>query len=279
MSDFGELRKSLSSYIGKYPAPSKEENDTWLKRLDVLRKTHAENSKEFSQIRDRMILSNGAFAMRYVMRYKIILNDDVSIMDLFQEAMVGVMETVDAFKIKAGTSFTTYAYFHIRKRIIDFIKRNKIVRAPRDIARNLKHVQEVRSQLLTELKREPSIKEIIKSLKKDKGINLKEDMVDNIVILLELNSAGHEESFINEFKEQVSVDDSGADLFKLMESTIESKLKEYPEQTQKMIKYRFGIGCDSPHTLEEINYMLGLDDESQNVKEILEVDEVDPTIG
>ena len=261
MSDFGELRKSLSSYIDKFPAPSKEKNAEWLGKLHELE----EDSKEYKEIRERMILSNGAFAMKYVTRYKALLNDDVSIMDLFQEAILGVIEAIDTFKIEMGTSFTTYAYFHIRKRIIDFIKRNKLVRAPRDIARNLKPVNEIRNKLLAELKREPSTTEIKKALKKERQISLTYTMIDNIVILLELNSAGHNEAFINEFKEQISMEDEGSDLFRLMESRIKAKLIEFPKEVQKMIKFRFGIECDGPHTLEEINYMLNIDKETQKV--------------
>lgn len=261
MSDFGQLRKSLGAYIADYPPPTKEENASWLEQMSKL----DHKSTTYREIRERMILCNGGFAMKYVMKYKAILNDDVSIMDLFQEATLGVIEAIDTFKISMGTSFTTYAYFHIKKRIIDFIKRNKLVRAPRDIARNLKHVSEVRTKLFMELNREPSTKEIVKELKKDKNINLKEDMVNNIIVLLDLNSAGTEDSFINEFNEQASTEDDECDLFRLMESSIEAKIKNFPEVLQKMIRFRFGIGCDSPHTLEEVNYMLDIDEKDQKV--------------
>lgn len=265
MSETGELRKSLSSYIDKYPSPSKEQNDIWLAQLSTL----DHSSKEYIKIRERMILSNGAFAMKYVTRYKAILNDDVSMMDLFQEAMLGIIETIDIFDVKLETSFTTYAFFHIRKRIIDFIKKNKVVRAPRDIARNLKPVSEVRNKLLSELAREPSIKEIAKTLEKDRQIKLSYEMIDNIVVLIELNSASHKDSFINEFKEQVAAEDEGSDLFKLMEARIKTKLKEFPDIIQQTIKFRFGIECDGPHTLEEINYMLDLDNATQKVIKLL----------
>lgn len=261
MSDFKQLRDSLGVYIADYPPPSKEQNTQWLQELDNLDK----NSKKYDKIRRQMILSNGGFAMKYVMKYKGVLNDDVSIMDLFQEATLGIIETIDTFDVSLGISFTTYAYFHVRKRLIDFIKHNKLVRAPRDVARNLKHVNETRSKLYTDLTREPSSEEITTELKKHKDIDLKENMVRDIVNLLELNSAATDTSFINEFNEQTAHDEQDCELFRLMESSIESRIKKFPEISAKMIKLRFGIGCDSPHTLEEINYMLDLDDETQKV--------------
>jgi RNA polymerase sigma factor (sigma-70 family) len=261
MSDFAQLRNSLSTYIKRYPPPSKEQNSDWLNKLNTLEKT----SKEYKNIRDRMVLCNGGFAMKYVMKYRIVLNDDVSVMDLFQEATLGIIETIDDFNIKEGTSFTTYAHFHIKKRIIDFIKKNKLVKAPRDIARNLKHVEEVRCKLLTELCREPSTKEIVRQLKKDKEIIITDSMVDSVIILLDLNSGASSDSFINEYNEQTVQEDEDFQLFKLMESNIESRIKRMPELIQKAIRFRFGVGTDSPHTLEEVNYILDLDEETQNV--------------
>ena len=80
-------------------------------------------------------------------------------------------------------SFTTYAYFHIRKRIIDFIKKNKVVRAPRDIARNMRHVSDIASELYSELQREPLTSEIMFALNRRRGITLSDAMIDSIVIL------------------------------------------------------------------------------------------------
>jgi RNA polymerase sigma factor (sigma-70 family) len=192
------------------------------------------------------------------------------VVDLFQEAIFGVIEAIDTFNTELGTSFTTYAYFHIRKRIIDFIKKNKLVRAPRDIARNLKHVGDIRNKLFTTAGREPTPKEIVNTLRKDKGIVLKEEMVDSIIILIELNSAGNSQTFINEYTEQVvEEEEEQSDLFRILELNIESKLKSFPTKIQQMIKYRFGVGCDSPHTLEEAAYILGITKEDQNVIKLM----------
>jgi RNA polymerase primary sigma factor len=254
-----ELRRSISTYITKFPTPTKEENDKLLKQLLELVKSETESDKKLLiKVREKLVLSNGGFAMKYVMKYKAVLNDDVSIMDLFQEANLGLMEAIDTYNASFNTAFTTHAFFHVRKRIIDFIKKNKTVRAPRDIARNMKHVNEIKNKLYSELQREPLTREIMIALKNRKGIILSEIMIDNIIILLDLNSSGYEENFINEFAEQVYNDEDNDDLFKKMEMSLLKDIEEESDQFKKIVKLRFGIGKDYPHTLEEIKYMLRL---------------------
>lgn len=261
MEEYSELRRSVSTYIDKYPTPTREQNDSLLKQLADMSKIPIDSRpKTYYRIREKIVLSNGGFAMKYVMKYKTVLTDNVSIMDLFQEANLGLIEAVDTFDVDLKTSFTTYAFFHIRKRIIDFIKKNKIIRAPRDIARNLKHVNEVKAELYTELQREPSALEVVAALSTRRSIVLTEDMIDNIVILLDLNSAGFEESFISEFNEQVSCEDERDDIFKRMEMNILKDLEKTSARVQDIVKLRFGIGKDYLHTLEEIKFMLKIND-------------------
>jgi len=256
-SEYAELRRSINSYIDRYPTPTREENKALLREMQELKK---KKDQKYLKIRDKLVLSNGGFAMKYVMRYKSLLTDDVSIADLFQEANLGLIETIDIFDIKLDTSFTTYAFYHIRKRLVDFIKKNKLIRAPRDIARNMKHVHEIKDELFTELRREPNSKEIQTELKKRRKIVLNIKMIDQITILLELNSADNDDSFINEFKEQVSNVEE-YDIFQIMKVNIMKDLTSLAEKHQEIIKLRFGIGCDFPHTLEEIKYMLNICDD------------------
>jgi RNA polymerase sigma factor (sigma-70 family) len=265
--EYSNLRKYINTYIEKYPAPNRALNKERLCKLVELRpfidkdKVKAE---EYYKLRNIITLSNGGFAMKYVMRYVNILNDESTISELFNEATIGIMESIDTFDLKKKTSFTTYAYFHVRKRIIDFIKHNKIVRAPRDIARNMKHVNEIHGYLLASDGNVPTATEIKKALKKEKGIKLKSETIDNIMILLELNSAGYEESFVSEFTDQVS-EEEDSDLFRSIELNILGCISKFTEQTQQAIKLRYGIGREYPHSPEEVKLLLTIKDEDLDV--------------
>ena len=260
--EFSSLRKSVNKYVDKYPSPDRNLNKTRLKRMAELKpfiNTDSEKNKEYYDIREMVTLSNGGFAMKYVMRYFALLNDENAIGELFQEATIGIMESIDTFDVKKKTSFTTYAYFHIRKRIIDFIKHNKLIRAPRDIARNMKHVNEIQGLLLATDGNEPTTIEIKAALKKEKGIKLKTETIDNIIILLELNSAGYDESFLSEFTDQIG-DEEDTELFKSIELNILSSISKFTEQAQEAIKLRYGICREYPHSPEEVRLLMHITD-------------------
>lgn len=265
--EYTELKKNIEGYINKYPNPDKKWNKEKLLRLEYLRNKldNYENRQEYYKIRDEIVLSNGGFAMKYAIRYHSVVSEDISIAELFQEATIGLIETIDAFTTSKKTSFTTYAFFHIRKRIIDLIKKNKLVKAPRDIARNLKHVNEAQGNLLSIKKREPTIQEISKYLKDKKNIKLKEEIIDRILIQLELNSSKSNESFISEYNDHIVCEEEDTSLFRRLELNILNDIKNYSEIDKRAIVLRYGIGEDSSHILEEVRILLDLPD-NYNIK-------------
>lgn len=257
-AEFIELKRHISSYIDKYPSANKDWNNKKLRELKSLEKNldDPEIEKEYYRLRDTIVLANGGFAMKYVTRYHSVMTDDTSIVELFQEATIGLIETIDDWDASKETTYTTYAHFHIMKRLVDFIKKNKLVKAPRDVARNLKHVNEAQATLLTQSGQWPLSKDIVKYLRKEKKIKLKENLVDDIMILLELNSSGSDESFISEYKDQVP-DTEETELFRNMELNIMSQISTLGDKSKQAICMRFGIGRDYSHSPEEIKLLLG----------------------
>lgn len=258
--DYLSLKKSISKYAEKYPAPNRKQNIDWLTELKAL----DENSTKYKRLRDKIVLSNGGFAMKYVMRYMNVLNDTASVSELFQEATIGVIEAIDTFDVSKKTSFTTYAYFHIRKRIIHFIRHNKLIRAPRDIARNLKHVSEAKADIQSRRGHEPTVVEIQEELAEKKDINLKLSIIDDIIVLLELNSSGYEDSFVSEYKDQIGTEEE-SELFRDMELNILTSIASHSQRIQKMIELRFGIGREFPHSPEEVKLMMETTEEEEQV--------------
>ena len=251
--DYKNLKKVIGSYIVKHKTPTRASNINNLVKL----KTLDPATNEAQTLKDTIILSNGGFVMNYVMKYHNLLNDDASINELFQEAMIGVMESIDSFDVSRNTSFTTYAYFHVRKRIIDFIKHNKLIRAPRDVARNIKHVTEVIESLFAKDGTTPSALEVKTLLLKSKDIKLNVKIVEDIMILIDLNSSGFEDSFISEYKDH-PYESEESELFKKMKVNILSQIEDMDEIKKSAISLRFGLDYDFSHTAEEITLILGL---------------------
>jgi RNA polymerase sigma factor (sigma-70 family) len=260
-SEYTQLKKIISSYITKYPVPTQEENRIRLEQIHVLKKDLGDPSirRVHDRIRDYVVLSNGGFGMKYILKYINLLNDDAAISEMFQEVMLALLETVDNFDITRDISFTTYAYFHVRKRIIDFIKKNKLVKAPRDIARNIKHVNNSSDRLYGNCGHEPTVKEITRDIKQNTNMIIRDDIVSDIISLINLNCGRNNEPFITPFHDQLiqenQVDEDS--IFKRMKGDVKKEISTRSLTEQHIIKLRFGIDYDSCYSLEEIKLILG----------------------
>jgi RNA polymerase sigma factor (sigma-70 family) len=269
-TEYKDLKRIIVQYKCKVETPNRERNDISLNKLDKIKTDDPKwlVNKEYLKIRNDLALSNGGFAMKYVIRYINVLSDNSCVGDMFQEAMLGVVETIDAFDVKLGVSFTTYAYFHVKKRLIDFIKQSKIVRAPKEIARNLRHVSLARENLKAEFKREPSLKELKTYLWKENQIKLEPAIIDQVLLLLDLNSGEHDQSLTTNSTDQVGYLESNS-LAKRLESNVLKDINKLDDKTKKYVTLRFGVGEDYPHTPPEINLITGISilDESQNLQD------------
>ena len=248
---YKKLRKRIDSYIGKYPLPSKEENNNSFKELRRLKKLNNKSLK-YKKLRDTIIIRNGGFGMKYAIAYCKKINDDSIIEDIFQQAQMGIIEAVDRFDPSREVNFTTFAWHHLKKCIIDFIKCNKVVSAPRGMARNIRNVSETRDKLYTEKSGEKSTPtEIKERLIEDKGIELNEKMIKDVVHLIELNSAAHNETFITTLTEDIVYMEEH-ELYTKLESSLLKELVGMDDELLELVKMRFGIDTDRPYSLSEI---------------------------
>ena len=252
---YARLRKRIETYVDKFPLPSKEVNHENFRRLRELQKMPGRR-KEYEVLRARLVLSNGGFGMKYAIKYCKKINDDNIIEDIFQQAQMGIIEAVDRFDPYRGVNFTTFAFHYVRKCIIDFIKLNKLVIAPRDMARNMRHVSEVQDDLYSlNFGRQISNEEIKIELRRKKSIDLNESMIGAIVRLLELNSASPDETFISGGVEDLPDQHGNHETLTLMKSMILNEIRELDQEELEVIKLRFGIDVERPYSIPEIKML------------------------
>ncbi len=174
--------------------------------------------------------------------------------DLIQEGNVGLMKAVDKFEYKRGYKFSTYATWWIRQAITRAIaEQSRTIRIPvhmvEAVNRMIKSIQE----LVQEKGREPSTEEIAEKMKipTDKvRVMLK---ISKEPISLETPIGEDEDSHIRDFIEDKSVL-SPLDIAMQgdMKKNIDKALSSLTAREQSIIRKRFGLGEDTPHTLEEV---------------------------
>ncbi len=205
---------------------------------------------EVTQARDQMIKANLRLVVSIAKKY---LHRGLSFSDLIQEGNLGLMKAVTRYDYSTGYRLSTFASWWIRQTITRAIyDKTRTIRIP-------VHLQEIRNRcyrafydLLKELGREPSLKEISQrsGVAEDKIL-----MVTNLsdeLISLE-TPVGDEGDRLGDFiRNDKAVSPYEAILeSQLMEKT-DTILNTLTSREEKIMKMRFGIGEEVEHTLEEI---------------------------
>ena len=221
-------------------------NSEMKKALRVL----MQGEKEVYEARKAMIEANLRLVISIAKRY---LGRGLSFSDLIQEGNSGLMRAVDKFEYRRGYKFSTYATWWIRQAITRALAdQSRTIRIPVHMVETINKITKMSKELVQELGREPTPFEIAEQLKipveKVHGI-LK---ISKEPISLE-TPIGEEDSHLMDFiEDKAMLSPLDFAIQDDMRKKIDQILCSLPPKEEKIIRRRFGIGVDSPHTLEEV---------------------------
>ena len=205
---------------------------------------------EVSEARKALIEANLRLVISIAKRY---LGRGLSFSDLIQEGNSGLMRAVDKFEYKRGYKFSTYATWWIRQAITRALAdQSRTIRIPVHMVETINKITKVSRELVQELGREPTSREIADTL------NLPVGKVDGILkiskepISLE-TPIGEEDSHLMDFiEDKAMLSPLDFAIKDDMKAKIDKILCSLPPKEEKIIRKRFGIGVDVPLTLEEV---------------------------
>ena len=232
---------------GRWPLLTAEEEVELAKRIE----------RGDKQAKDRMINSNLRLVVSIAKRYQ---GHGLSLLDLIQEGIIGLIRAVEKFDWRRGFKFSTYATWWIRQAVQRGVaNKSRTIRIPVHIAEREQRIARAERDLAPKLGRQPTEKEVAKHarlpVKQVQEVRKAARAVTSLDRPIgDENQGSLGELFASEQappEEEIGVS--------LEQDVLRRAVAQLPEREREVVKLRYGLNGDrDPASLEAIGRQLGL---------------------
>ena len=226
--------------IGRYPLLTAEEEVELAKRIE----------RGDLAAKERMINSNLRLVVSIAKRYQ---GHDLSLLDLIQEGVLGLIRAVEKFDWRRGFKFSTYATWWIRQAVQRGVQnKSRTIRVPVHVAELERKAARVERELTGKLGRHPTEEEVSEAAKIP--LDKLRQAHEALRTLSSLDRAvGEDESAtLGDLIAAPQADPAAEVAVSLENEALADALASLDPVEQRLLQLRFGLGGAEPASIERV---------------------------
>jgi RNA polymerase primary sigma factor len=232
---------------GRWPLLTKEEEVELAKRIE----------RGDAAAKERMINSNLRLVVSIAKRYQ---GHGLSLLDLIQEGIIGLIRAVEKFDWRRGFKFSTYATWWIRQAVQRGVaNKSRTIRIPVHIADREQRIARAERKLAPKLGRQPTEHEVAKEAKLPLKQVREVRQAARAITSLDRPVGEESDTSLGELFPSEQAEPEEELTVSLEQDVLHRAVAQLPEREREVLKRRYGLDGDrDPASLEAIGRELGL---------------------